>query len=96
MIGYIFQHQIAAEAGGAGVEDPGMECAADIFQNSAQIGVTVLQSDPGVIVISMARPVENDKGSVIVFFQDPGGKLVGHGIVLVTGKTVAEDDDMSE
>jgi hypothetical protein len=49
-----------------------------------------------VIVISMARPVENDKGSVIVFFQDPAGEFLRHGIVLMACETVAEDDNMTK
>ena len=96
VVGDVFEHKVAAETGRAGIEDLGTKGLPDIVQNGSQVGVAVPESDPGVLVVPVSGPVENDKGSVIVFFQDPGGKLVGHGIVLVTGKTVAEDDDMSE
>ena len=94
MVRDIFQYQVAAEAGGAGVQDFGTQFLLYILQDSSEIGVAVRERDPGVFIVSVTRPVENNKGRVVMPFQDSVGELICHCVVLVPGKTVAEKNDM--
>ena len=94
VVGDVLESQISAETGGAGIKGFGMQGAAHEIQNSREIGIAVSQGDSRMFVISVARPVENQKSSIVVFFQDPAGELLRHGVVLVAREAVTENDDM--
>ena len=94
MLCEIGQYQISAEARRIGIDLLYPERAADVVEDDVQIIQTVAQDELFLHIIAVTGPVKDEHGSIRVFTEHSSGEFLGSAVVLMTGKTVAEENDL--